>query len=80
MITLHIFNSNSNAEQCPLVYIVYAQKLTKIRDQSKAFDCILHILLIAKSRVFSFDKKSLALISGCILRTENKETRLGQLC
>ena len=32
MITLHIFNSNSNAEQCHLVYIVYVQKVTKIRD------------------------------------------------
>ena len=61
-----------NARHCLLVMV---EKIIKIRDSkgvsvavltelSKAFDSILHGLLIRKLNVFSFDKKSLSFISA----------------
>ena len=47
-----------------------------IIDFSKAFECIPHGLLIAKSNAFGFNKKSLSFISSFLHNREQK-TKLG---
>ena len=45
---------------------------------SKAFDCLLHILLIAKLHAFGFDLKSLRVIHG-YLNDRTQVTKVGSL-
>ena len=63
------------------------EKLRKIRDKkdisaavltdlSKAFDCTLHNLLIAKLSAYGFDRKSLIFISA-YLKSRKQKTRIG---
>ena len=41
-------------------------------DFSKAFDCILHGLVIAKLNAFGFDKKSLSIIPAYLYNSKQK--------
>ena len=78
------FRKGFSTQHCLLVMI---EKLRKIRDEkgvfaavltdlSKACDCILHQLLIAKLSAYGFDMKSIAFIS-VYLKNRKQKTKLG---
>ena len=46
-----------------------------LADLSKAFECILHSLLIAKLSAYGFDRKSLIVISA-YLKSRKQKTRI----
>ena len=70
------FRQGYNTQQYPLMMIAkWKETFNKgglggalLTDQSKAFDCIKHNLLIAKLAVYGFDSRSLRFVFSYLMR------------